>query len=79
MKFRDSLLLKATLCKLCLHVIQTDLLQLVDSNGDIHHLVGVTDSLGNTVENLTVVHLQHNANTELTKYSLDNLNELHLI
>ncbi len=39
----------------------------------------MTDGLGNAVENLTVVHLQRDADAQLSKYPCHDLHQLYLI
>ena len=79
MKFVDSLLLQTALRELAFYVLQTNLLQLIDCYGNIHHFVGVADRLGNAVKDLAVVHLQHHADAELKEYALNDLDKLNLI
>ena len=60
-------------------LVQTYLVQLVNSHGDIHYLVGLTNDVGNAGEYLAVVNLEAHTDTELGKYGVHNLHQLHLV
>ena len=60
------------------HVLQPDLLELVDGHGDVRHLVCMADGFGYAVENLAVVHLQRDADAQRREDPLDDLHQLHL-
>ena len=75
----NLLVTQAVLAQLLVHVIESDLIQLVDSNGDIYNLLGSTDYLGDTSQNLAVVDLDLNTYAETAEYGIYNLHQLHLV
>ncbi len=78
LQFVDRLLPKSALQQFGLHVVQPDLLQLVDGDGNVHHLVGVADRLGDAEKNLAVVHLERHADAQRTEHPLDDFDQLDL-
>ena len=78
LKTIDSLLLQSALQQFGLDVVQTDLFQFVDGHRDVHHLVGMTDRLGDSEQDLAVVHLQCHADSQRPEDALDNLHQFDL-
>ena len=56
-----------------------DLLEFVDGDRYVHHLVGMADGFGYAVEDLTVVHLERYVDAELAEDALHDLDKLHLV
>ena len=78
MKLVDGLVVDATLTQLTLHIVQANLVELVDSNGDVNHLVGVADRLCDAEQYFAVVHLERHRDAELRKYAGYDVDQLHL-
>ena len=53
----DGLLAQSVVAKLLVHVVESNLVELVDGHGDVHNLVGLANHLGNAGEDLTVIDL----------------------
>ena len=60
-------------------LVETDLVEFVDSYGDVDNLVGRADHFGNAGEDFAVVDLDGDANTEAGEDFVDNLHEFDLI
>ena len=75
----DGLGRDALLGQLGIDVVEPYLVELVDSYGDIHNLVGLTDNLCYAGENLAVVHLNAHANAKLKVHGINHLHEVHLV
>ena len=74
----DSLLWQPFVEQLFVHIVDTNLVQFVDSYGDINDALGLTDDFGYACEYLAVVDMQRNANTETAIDLCYYLNKLHL-
>ena len=79
MKSVDRRIVDTVFAQFGLHVVDTDLLQLVDRHRDVDHLVGMADRLGDAVENLAVVHSERHGDAQLAENALDDLHQLHLV
>ena len=75
----DSLLLQPALRELGTDIVDTDLLEFVDGDRYVHHLVGMSDGFGYAVEDLTVVHLERYVDAELAEDTLHDLDKFHLV
>ena len=75
----DLLFRKTILTKFGIHVVETDLVEFVDGDGDIHNLVGSPDDLSDAGKDLAVVDLDEHADTETGKDGIDNLHQFHLV
>ena len=74
-----GLLPQTSLRKLGADVVDAYLLELVDGNRYVHHLVGVAYGFGYAVEDLAVVHLERYVNSQLAEDPLHDLDKLHLV
>ena len=61
------------------YIIQTDLIQFVDSHCYINNLIRFTDNFGNTRQYLTVVHFDANTDTETVEHLIHDLDQFHFI
>ena len=62
-----------------IHIVDTNLIELIDSHGDIHDLIGSTDHLGDTSQDLAVVDLDLHTHTETGEHGVDDLHQFHLV
>ena len=79
LKFGDGRFTDSIVAQLLIDIIQTNLVEFVDGNGDIHDFIGLTNHFGNTGEYLSVVDLDLHINTKTCEYGIDNLHEFNLI
>ena len=70
---------KTLLHHLCLNCLETDLVDLVDCNCDVNHLVWETADLCHTCEYLAVVDLHTYVHIEESEHAVNDLHELKLI
>ena len=75
----DSLLWKPILTQFLVDLLQANLVEFVNGHSDVDYLVGLTDDLGDTGENLAVVNLDADAHAEPREYGIDNLHQFNLI
>ena len=62
-----------------IHSVQTYLVKLVNCNGYIHNLIGLTDGFGYSGQYLAVVQLDCHTDTELAEHHIYHLDKLYLI
>ena len=73
-RFRDTIL-----AQLRIDRFDPDLFEFVDCYGDIHHLVGMADRLGDPVKNFAVVHLQRYRDSQFGKDFFDDFDQFDLV
>ena len=78
LQFVDRLPAQSALQQLGLHVVQPDLFELVDGDGDVHHHVGMADRLGDAEQDFAVVHLQRHADAQRPEHALDDFDQFDL-
>ena len=75
----DGLGRKALFHHLLLHLLQADLVQFVDGDGDVHHPLGEAADLREAGEDLAVVDLQEHTHVQLGEHPVHDLDEFQFI
>ena len=75
----NLLLAKALFAQFGIHVVEADLVELVDGYGDVNQQFGRTDDVGDAGQDLAVVHLDGHADAKAAEHLVDDLDELHLV
>ena len=79
LQLRDGFLAEALVAQLGIHIIQSDFVQLIDSDGDIHQLISLPDDFRDAREDFAVIHLDADTDTEAAEHFVHDLDELHLV
>ena len=74
-----SLFGQAFAAKFFIHIVEADLIQFIDGDSYIDDLIRFANDLGNTGQNLTVIHLDANTDTETVEHLIHDLDQFHFI
>ena len=78
LQFGNLLCCQAAFRQFLIHLLQANLVQFVDSHGDVHNLVRSTHHLGDTAEYLAVIQFQAHVHTQASIHLFHDLNQFQL-
>lgn len=79
LKFLYLFLCQPVLAQLGIHIVQSYLIQFVNSHGNVNNLVGSTNDFSDTSKYLTVVDFDCHTDAEAFEHFIDYLHQLNLV
>ena len=73
------LVTQAFFLQLSIDIVDTDLIEFINGDRDIHDFVGSTNNLGDTAEDFTVIQLNGDIDVEAVEHLVNHGDQLHLI
>ena len=79
LQFGNSFITDTFFLQFCIHIVQTYFIQFINGYCDIHYFISLTNNLSDTSQNLTVINLNTNPDTQTGKDRINNLHQLYFI